>query len=263
MITRVYIKSYLRCVSRLITRSNTFHDNTLQCEQYLFLIVNSFELSMLNLFRSLYFLYKYSQNQVIANDNRIESNLHIYLILSSLILSQSEQSRKGYSLTTWKDISNEISESSGLKIQVDTKLLEMLESYFLACLGGEITNTPMDLIEDDTGFLMNIEEAVRSGYTQEARKFIIMNSERGMHSNYNWNAISPIQRAHTSFSTNKSDEFDETETSSNEERDIESQEFTSITPYLKFYELRDLNVSKNTKKFRFVQPLTVNKMTEG
>lgn len=114
------------------------------------LIVNS-QLNSSNLIISLYYLFKhYHQNQVlnhcINNSDNNETNcIIIYNLMISLILSNKSLDDQSYTLKTWLIIINNSlsSSSSSLSndkklINIDLKLLNYLEGFFLSSLNYEL-----------------------------------------------------------------------------------------------------------------------------
>ncbi|KAI5957411.1 hypothetical protein CANMA_004415 [Candida margitis] len=122
------------------------------------LITNS-QLSSTNLIISLYYLYKhYHQNTILytklekaqqypqtsTDDTGIDS-MHIYTIITSLILSNKSFDDQSYTLKTWWIIINNTCKNCkfGSTVDVDLKLLNTMESFFLSSLDFKLSFTGM------------------------------------------------------------------------------------------------------------------------
>lgn len=116
------------------------------------LIYNS-QLSSINVLISLYYIYRYHQNDVIAtqtSDDKDKEDLHekmvLYLIVTALILSNKSYDDQSYTLKTWLSIiDNTLSEEhlTDVSLKLDLKLINNMESYFLSCLDYKLSFTNM------------------------------------------------------------------------------------------------------------------------
>ncbi|EGW35095.1 uncharacterized protein SPAPADRAFT_58237 [Spathaspora passalidarum NRRL Y-27907] len=111
------------------------------------LIINS-QLSSTNLMISLYYLYKYYHHNHILDfqfdEDVEESSMIVYLVITSLILSNKSFDDQSYTLKTWLII---INNTKNHVIKVDLKLLNYLEGYFLCCLDFKLSF--VDMHNDD------------------------------------------------------------------------------------------------------------------
>lgn len=126
------------------------------------LVINS-QLSSTNLIISLYYLYKhYHKNSIVCtkldkpqqnaagvNEVAIDPT-HIYMIITSLILSNKSFDDQSYTLKTWLIIINNTSKNYPYAgINVDLALLNTMESYFLSSVDFQLSFIGMS---DDAWF---------------------------------------------------------------------------------------------------------------
>ncbi|KAI5955161.1 hypothetical protein KGF54_001722 [Candida jiufengensis] len=142
------------------------------------LIINS-QVSKINLVISTYYLYKYYHSNHVLNHDLSEdttnqqqqtgeiSNIHIYNVIMSLILSNKSFDDQSYTLKTWLIIIQNTLKQQQYKqstIVIDLKLINIIESYFLSCLNYNLSYIKMyndlkfwNLIEFNKVFLFNFE----------------------------------------------------------------------------------------------------------
>ncbi|RLV89541.1 hypothetical protein JA1_005108 [Spathaspora sp. JA1] len=112
------------------------------------LIINS-QLSSTNLMISLYYLYKYYHHNKLLDykfdEDVEESSMIVYLVVTSLILSNKSFDDQSYTLKTWLVI---INNTKNHVIKVDLKLLNYLEGYFLCCLDFKLSFVGMEKDEE-------------------------------------------------------------------------------------------------------------------
>lgn len=113
---------------------------------YLTHLINTCQFSVQNLVISLYFLHKYSLNEV----NNIDgSSMNIYLVLTSLILANKTYDDQLYTLKTWNNICAGIDKSTrnahSANVLVNFKVLRDLETHFLSCLSYNLSYTQIEL----------------------------------------------------------------------------------------------------------------------
>lgn len=154
MISNAYIDGYIELAWRIVSTSpqrapSSYtqmmklynHFRTKHATFLKELIINS-QLSPTNLIISLYYLYKYyHQNTIISTrlekaegggSNEMEmDSMHIYLIVTSIILSNKCYDDQSYTLKTWAIIINNTCKTSCAgSFNVDLQLLNSMEAYF-------------------------------------------------------------------------------------------------------------------------------------
>lgn len=160
MLDSSYINVYVRSAWLLLDGDV---EKSRMYEQYLCSLINTCQFTMQNLVISLYFLHKYTKNQVNSSDS--ESNLTIYLVLTSLILSNKTFDDQSYTLKTWNNICNGISKTTTLGdkskdnlklVTIDFKLLKSLELHFLSCLNYSLSFLQIDVDDSFWGRLTSV-----------------------------------------------------------------------------------------------------------
>ncbi|CAK7896116.1 hypothetical protein CAAN1_05S06744 [[Candida] anglica] len=137
---------------------------------YLHNLIITSQLSLQNLSISLYFLYKYNLNQVVVNDPALDSALPLYLIVTSLVLSNKTFDDQSYTLKTWVNICNGIMTPMQTPIKIDFQLLKSLEIYFMNCLDYKLSFKAMD---QDVSFWNMLKNAGHSVEWTETLKFAV------------------------------------------------------------------------------------------
>lgn len=133
MIDTNYVNMYTLC-AWLILEGSASSERASSYSVYLADLINTCQFSRQNLIISLYYLHKYSRNHINLTDK--ESNMSIYLVLTSLILANKTFDDQSYTLKTWTNICNGISKSTKCttSVTINFKLLKDLEMHFLCCL---------------------------------------------------------------------------------------------------------------------------------
>ncbi|CAK9440972.1 uncharacterized protein LODBEIA_P48410 [Lodderomyces beijingensis] len=151
---------------RLFTQFNTRYGKFIQQ------LINNSQVSSTNLMISLYYLYKYYyKNSILSHSvceetdgetaETLTSSTIIYMILASLILSNKCYDDQSYTLKTWWIIIDTTNKQMPT-VELDLKLLNSIESYFLASLNFKLSFIEMSqdvqfwsMIECDSLFRFN------------------------------------------------------------------------------------------------------------
>lgn len=150
MIKPAYLNIYLSCSWNLI--SGTSKKMPKRYEKYLTTLINKTLLTVKNLIISLYYLYQHTLNEVVVIDIKDGSNLPIYLILTSLIISDQlhsldvsqdqsvgDHNNNAWTLSQWNDQCHQISHK---RLSILPGLLETLTIHFKSCLNNNLAFEP-------------------------------------------------------------------------------------------------------------------------
>lgn len=144
MLEDQYLDIYVRLSYHILTRDTESEKPYKQfCLQYCSLlkqIIQSSQLSSINLIISWYYLYKYTSNTVCVIDAEGDLSLIKHLIFTSFILANKTFDDQCYSCKTWCNIAN----SSATNYKYDLKLINNLESHFLSVVDYRLSFTAID-----------------------------------------------------------------------------------------------------------------------
>lgn len=193
-----YINGYIKLVWIVISRTRRQHHNSSISQppphklfsqfnakygRFLHQLIQNAQLSTTNLMISLYYLYKHYLNTILDQQETIQYSLSkdgtgeeignsfeqvidpmvIYTILSSLVLSNKTLDDQSYTLKTWWIIiDNTNRQLPTSTVSLDLKLLNTMESFFLASLNYQLNYIKMatdwqfwQMIEQDKLFRFN------------------------------------------------------------------------------------------------------------
>mmetsp|Transcript_1795 Transcript_1795/g.1954 ORF Transcript_1795/g.1954 Transcript_1795/m.1954 type:complete len:250 (+) Transcript_1795:71-820(+) len=139
-----YLDIYVQISYHILTRDTgiekPYKQFSLQYCNQLKQIIQSSQLSSINLIISWYYLHKYASNSVCVINVEEDLSLIKHLIFTSFILANKTFDDQCYSCKTWCNIAN----SSGSNYRYDLKLINHLESHFLSVVDYRLSFTAID-----------------------------------------------------------------------------------------------------------------------